>query len=406
MKWKRDSETERGGVVRLFFVALMLLVGSTCTDTPEQVSVTVSGDTTWVRIPEAIEEAPVAEVEVLWQDDDLDRPTHVLQVADRLFVADRTRIHVVTVDGEHLATAGRDGQGPTEFGSIAGLGLVGGEVVALDVRNARYATLDSLGAVVATRPSTAEGSFMNPHLGDPSAFQSWDGGIVQRLDGNLGMDGWDKGISTAVVWASVSEDSVSVLRSWDGFPWMDAGYFVGPESAYPAQHLIAIGDSGRVAWSDGVEACISLFRLADEGVVRSCREGERFPVSAEMRRIAPEVIDASPDRAAAVLELAEAQSMPDLVPSFDRLRYGEDGRIWARVLGADAPRVHPTLARDAGPDVYPETRLWEAVDQEGRPAGRVRLPRAFEPRVFTEDRVYGLWELPTGEQALARAVLR
>lgn len=391
------------GVWVLGILAAGCVVG--CGDDSSSVRTEVVGDTTWVRIPDPGMEAPVAEVEVLWRDDRLERPTHIVRLGERLVVADRTRVHLLSLDGAHIATEGRAGQGPTEFGYIGGLGRVGDTVVAVDLRNERYAWLNEEGAVAATRSRVRDARYINPDLAEPAAFGAWDGGILERLDTNLGVDGMDHGMPTAVVWSSLTADSTAVIRRWDGVPWVQTSYFVGRESAYSARNLVAVGDSGWVAWADGLEPCVLLFRADRSGVVRSCRERSRRPVTAEMRRVSPDLVDPASDRADAVIELARAQTMPDLVPSLDALRFGDDGRVWSRVLGEDAPAIHPVLANEAGDDAFPATRLWEAIDREGRPAGRVRLPRAFAPRLFARDRVYGFLELPTGELTVAQVIL-
>lgn len=376
-----------------------------CVDDTPHVTTTVVGDTTEVRIPDGGMEAPTAVVEVLWRDDRLERPTHLTKLGDRLYVGDRTRIHLLSTAGEYIATEGRDGAGPTEFGYIGGLGAVGDGLVAVDLRNQRHARLDSLGVVVGTRARGRHSRFINPDLGGGAAFGVWNGGIVERLDTNLGVDGFEGGMPSALVWASLEGDSVAVIRAWGDVPWIQTSYFVGRASAYSARGLVAIGDSGRVAWSDGLEPCLLLLRLDRSDVTRSCWERSRRPVTASMRRVSLDVIDPASDQADAVLELAQAQTMPDLVPSLDALRFGDDGRVWARVLGEDAPELHPALATAVGDEAFPPTRLWEALDASGRPAGRVRLPTAFAPRLFTDDRVYGFLELPSGELTIAQAVL-
>lgn len=385
-------------------VVFGVLLGG-CADAASTVRIDVVGDTTRVRIPDAGMEATVATVDILWRDDRLERPTHVVRLGNRLVVADRARVHVVTAEGTHIATEGRGGEGPTEFGYIGGLGRVGDAVVAVDVGNGRYVWLNDDGLVVSTRPRTRDPRYINPDLAEPSAFGSWGDGILERLDTNLGIDGMEGGMPTAVVWSSLADDSSAVVRRWDGVPWIQTSYFVGRASAYSARNLVAVGDSGWVAWSDGLEPCVLLLRVDRPEVVRSCRERSRREVTAEMRRVTPDLVDPASDRADAVLELARAQSMPELVPSLDALRFGDDGRVWARVLGEDAPEIHPVLANEVGDDAFPPSRLWEAVDLEGRPAGRVRLPRAFAARLFTEDRVYGFLELPSGELTLAQAIL-
>jgi hypothetical protein len=103
-------------------------------------------------------------------------------------------------------------------------------------------------------------------------------------------------------------------------------------------------------------------------------------------------------------DLGDGAAASDRLPSYDNIVFGEDGRLWIRALGADAPDVHPALYAFTDVELSSHRR-WEALDADGHPAGAVLLPRSFNPALFGTDEVWGFRTLETREVVLARASL-
>jgi hypothetical protein len=137
-------------------------------------------------------------------------------------------------------------------------------------------------------------------------------------------------------------------------------------------------------------------------MLRVCRDRPRVPLGGGVRGASIAGLDIDPRFVESYARAVEDQELGDAYPSYDRLAFGEDGRLWVRTVGGDAPDVHPTLL-GVTPDVPPWPRRWEAYGIDGRPAGAVVLPPDFDPRIFTETAAYGFLELPTGEVAVGRA---
>ena len=368
----------------------------------------VRGDTTFITIPQGVDPAAVVveRVETIWQDDRLGRPTAVVISEERLAVADQDRLHLLTTGGDYLGTAGTRGSGPEEFGSITAIGAVDDTIVIFDSRNSRLAVLDFEGRFLEARRIQPDTSF--PRARSDAQLRFWNGGILQVADEIVY---FDRPTRSALLWRSMVDDSTYVIGAWDDLQWVNVGRMsigrgsvpiIGAASAFPPRALIAVSDDGRYALGDGLEYCLSLHRLGGPEVVEICRERPRLAVSDTMLRVPVSDLGFDPAFAAG-LASSRVQEVEKLVPSYDRVMFSEDGILWVRGLGEDAPHLHPALPESARKAAAPPYRRWEALGLEGLPAGAVLLPADFDPQLFRGDQAFGLLELESGELVVALA---
>ncbi len=385
----------RPSAALLLGLALFACSGEGRSSDPRTISRQQMGDTTLVTIPRGLDTTAVVvdSVRILWQDPALERPRALAIADDQVVIGDPTKLHFLTRDGAYRAGAGRPGEGPEDFGSVLSVGVAGDTVAALDSRNHRIALLDT-GAVFrnSVRYAPSDG-FVNPRSG--AALRFYDGGVLLLMTENVHLD---RSTKAGLAWLPLSGGPSRILRTWDDIRWMDAEGVLVPDRVFGPRAHVAVSADGRIAWGDGLDYCVELSNLKAPSVLRVCRERPRSPLTSGARDVSVSGLELLPEVGAAIAR----QAMPESFPSFDRLLFAEDGRLWVRALGAEGPDAHPSLVRWKE-DALPSLRRWEALDPTGAPAGAVLLPDAFDPMVFDGEAAFGFLELVTGELVLAVA---
>lgn len=379
--------------------SLTLLLLAACADDPAgEIQATTSrvSNTVVVTSSGAPDTIRVDSVGVLWRSSELRNPRGLLGFADRLAVADPTRVHFLSRSGEHLETVGREGEGPGEFGSIRLLGPLGGDTLAVhDARNARISFLSAEGALLGSDRATWVTPFVNPR---GSRLARVNGGVVSFWEENVHTD---RPTRTALVWRDLEEDSIAVLRRWDGPQWTEVGgRLIAHTELFPPLLLGAVAPDGRIAVGDGLSYCIEVGEPGAETVQRWCRDRPRVAVGEGIRNPALEGLDDS--RRQVIEAVIRDQEIGESLPSFEALRFDSDGRLWVRTLGPSRAEIHPYLLNDF-PERGPTRHAWDVFDREGRLLVTVELPATFDPRVLKADRLFGFSELSTGEIVIATA---
>lgn len=378
--------------------SLVLLLAACADDPAGELRATTSrvGDTVVVTSSGAPDTIRVDGVGVLWRSPELRNPRGVIGLADRLVVADPTRLHVLSRRGEHLETVGREGEGPGEFGSIRLLGRLGGDTLAVhDAGNARISFLSAEGELLGSVRATWVTPFVNPR---GSRLARANGGVVSFWEENVHTD---RPTRTALVWRDLGADSIAVLRQWDGPQWAEVGgQFIAHTELFPPLVVGAVAPDGRIAVGDGLSYCIEIGEPGAETVQRWCRDRQRVAVGEGIRNPALEGLEGP--RRQVIEAVMRDQEIGESLPSFDTLRFDSDGRLWVRTLGPSRAEIHPYLLNDF-PERGPTRHAWDVFDREGRLLVTVELPATFDPRVLEADRLYGFSELPTGEIVIAGA---
>lgn len=333
----------------------------------------------------------------VWQDDGLGRVGFMVRFPDgTLAVSERDRIHLV--GGGTARTIGRRGDGPGEFRAIYGLLRSGDTLVAWDAGQRRLSWIGRDGTVHRTALVTPPGSVANA---EPTIGLA-EGRLLLAGRGPIQV-GTPMELSVAAI--RLETGDTSVVATVAGETFAQVGGTLAAEELFGPRGSAAIGAGGQVAIGDGVEYCVLMTRA--DGARRACRDWARVPVTDAVRR--PD-LGALAARAGLNDEtrelfagiLASTRVGPRRT-SWDRLRWGDDGRLWVRVVDSAQAEVHPFFLR------FPETRpaafRWDAFAPDGRLELQLRIPSAFQPLVFTADSAFGTLELPTGELVIAAAAL-
>lgn len=290
---------------------------------------------------------------------------------DAVFVADRLNceIRVFDLDGAHLRTLGRCGEGPGEltewFFSVA---WVGDRLLALDFGNGRIGEFSAEGEWLGQRRIRAGlggGSMQRLHLVGPNeayAFQFAEAG-----HGPLYVGHDVEGLTRDSVPAVLSSEGTVVCSYRDG--WVSS--FTVPFGASRVRHpgpggtkYSAMTDEYRIALTRGDDT----LRVIE-------REMPAEPITDEEWEAGNqefwEFLDETPDASCE----PRRPERPDAKPLIDEIWVAPDGRLWVEVV------------RSAG-------NHWEIFDADGVLLGRIpaqerrestgsdtRLPPAFAPAV-------------------------
>ena len=374
-------------------MAVWTLIGCGAPSDSGEIVREVRSDTTFVVVPDIPLPDDEALVEVLWASDSLERPNLIAIRGDLLVVGDRTRLHLFDLGSGTVESIGREGEGPGEFMDVAAIGFDADTLVVVDTRSSRITHISLAGALLGTEELVRAGAYPNPEPAG-SGLRIMEGGMLMVATSNVSLR---TGIGTAVV---VTGSDARVLRTWAGSPRIDNGV-IGPEDAFGDAVSVALGVDGTIVSGKGRDYCFEIAPPVGALTV-VCRERARTPVSSEMRRVYREGLEGPEQFLDAVVDLSRAQTMPDVVPSFDDIRVGSEGLIWVRVAGPTLPDVHPTLVMYE-PRAGHRPQVWERFTVEGEPAASVRFPSNFDPIVFGSGEAFGFLESDIGELHLARA---
>jgi len=316
-----------------------------------------------------------------------------------LLIGDGTRIHIVPLSGSPALTVGRDGEGPGEFRYIVSVGVdEAQDLIVLDGALDRLSRFTRSGEFLGTSRVTPVPGLVNPTRSGQSLIP-WRGGILATWSGFSQVERIAK---VGLLWHSLKADTAAVLQTWPDVQLERQMDFVLSPEVFPARPVIGLGKEGQVAAGNGLDYCFHLSAPGGEDVTRVCREWSRAEVGRGIRFPDPSVIE-DPSRRDLAQRVIDFQDPGTLLPSFDRLRFGEDGAIWVRTLGPELAEVHPAIL-SRRPDLGPRQRSWDVFDRTGRLRVTVLLPREFDPRVMMNDHVFGFLEMDTGEIVVGEAV--
>lgn len=355
----------------------------------QEVQREVHGDTTVLLSTGAPDTLVLSNVRILWQSDELGRPGPMALAGDRLVIGDGTRLHIVPVSGGAAVSVGQEGGGPGDFASINLVGALGDTLIVFDRRNSRIAYYSSAGEFLHTARLTMPRQFMNPVSAGP--LTAWRGGFL--LEG-MGLGVFTNGApAMGILWLDAAVDTATVIEEHTSEQLVDLGGIYTTRQMFPPWPIFAIGPGPRIAMGDGLDYCVTVRSLADHGIRRLCRDRPRAAVGSGIRHPDLSVIK-DEQRRQHYQAMLEHQEIGSELPSYDVLRFAEDGSLWVRTVGADLANLAPQV-RSLLPG--PKEREWDVFDPEGRLLHTVRLPSTFDPRVMTNTEIYGFYELDSGE---------
>lgn len=339
---------------------------------------------------------------IVWRSDSLSRPIGVAAVAGQLAVLDHDRIFVVSPAGALVRVLGRNGDGPGEFRSPQAFGVSGDTLLVLDRGNLRLSAFAQANVFAGSQTITPAGEQTGDVAGNSLAVR--DGALVTS---------WTSGMvhigpppqPTTVLWQPLNGAAADTLDVMLGVIWkqLSPGN-LGPDRLFGPVPMAAVDRDGRVATTDGLAYCIRIVAHNQATIRRICRQWTPVPVTNAVTHPdwgAITKVAEIPDQRRGMLQSAIA-AMPagDRRNSIDRLRWDGSGRLWVRVVDSLQANLHPWLLGQFA-ELRPPHYQWDVFGADGRQLTEVRLPSRFDPQAFVGDTVYGIYELETGERALA-----
>ncbi|HUF51882.1 MAG TPA: hypothetical protein VMN60_13740 [Longimicrobiales bacterium] len=285
-------------------------------------------------------------------------------------------VRVFSPDGERLRTIGRSGQGPGEFSSPGGIGLLGDTLWVHDGTARRLTWFGPSGDVLFTTPALGtpvESGQQGLSLMIVPRYPQPDGLIESELSRVVVMgrrilpyrypvvrfDRQGQLVDT-LRWET-ADDDVAIYRVGDG-----DGYAPALRPRAPLEQAMA-GGTVRVAWSvpdGGTDGVIRAVRLGPTGDTIYDRQLRYVPVP-----VPPSVLDslvAGPTSLAGMMGVSEAEmeravrgavQLPDHRPPIRLVHAGSDGTLWLQLN---------TPATDVSE--------WVMLADDGAPRGRFSLP--------------------------------
>lgn len=382
-------------------VILIGACGADREDAPLMVRQEVRGDTAVVISSGEPPLFSASAVQVTWRSDELGDPRSMAQLGRHLVVGDGYRVHVLNSEGAHQRSFGTRGEGPGELQRVFSVGGFGEDTIAVFDVGLRRVSLYSLdGRFFDSRRATPEPPFVNPSWHGPPLVRHGPG-VLWTATENVTPGEPNR---VAVIWHDLDADSTALLEVWDGmvFELLSGGVF-GPKELFPSRAIVAVGDQGQIAEGDGLDYCMSVRRVDEPEIGMWCREIPRVRIGAAIRSPDLALLEGVPQAELARGYLGD-QDPGELLPHFDQILFSESGDLWVRTYDQALADIHPGIVVWR-PDLAPPYRHWEVFDSDGGLVRRVRLPYSFQPRVISDDGVFGFWPLETGEITIGRALL-
>ncbi len=284
-----------------------------------------------------------------------------------VFVGDAINgeVRVFGLDGEHLRTFGRHGEGPGEFQSIYSLAWVGGRLLVYDPGLGRIGEFSAEGEWLGQRRT--EGGW----TGSPARLRIYHVGPDEFF--RLTFSRYDE----TSLWlgyrgSGEAADTVPFLVAEDDLPGRvepvfceaesSIGFFAAPFASGFVQHP-ASGGVMVSAWGYFYRIAVTAAATGDTLRVIE-RTATPVPVTDEEWAVGNAEYDEFRERFADADCQPRGFSRPDRKPFIDELYMAPDGRLWVEAIRADG-------------------HYWEFFDAEGRLLGSVPAPAYKERSVPT-----------------------
>jgi hypothetical protein len=321
-----------------------------------------------------------------------------------------------------------------QFGNIGGIApLSDGRLVVLDQQAQNLRVYDAAGRFVATFASRGSGpgeldgaTTVLSGPADTTYVPGWGGVDIFAPDGeSVGSYGLDRLWGRPDFWATMPSGRLFHLKkpSMPGQPRADSldsiielgseGIAIDTLFRMPPGEGVTFAPSGRVllrmyarepiwqpygddgfllGWNDEY----TIYHYGTDGsLLRIIRKPlERREVSPTDESVVTEVLS----RAWSALGMPpqgvewykDGLSFEPYFPAFSRVLVGPEGTVWVQHLLAPSQ-----LTAEGHKPTYPYVEIgsdeWAVFDADGRFMGSIDFPRNYEPLLFRESRVYGIW---------------
>jgi hypothetical protein len=317
---------------------------------------------------------------------------------DRIFVLDgqAQHIQVYSPDGVYQQTVGGPGSGPGELRARMALLMGPGDTLIVpDGQNLRFNRYAPDGS--------SDGSFrMVIEDGIPMGFKVTSSGVIAEQIRPI--------VRPDQPATEVRTDAI-VLVATDGNIIDTLVTFPSGRSFSPEGNLIHAAEA---AW-DLTDSLGLVLGISDEYRIGFHFGGRLERILAKPFARTPvgdrdkEVVWNYVERAWAQYGASEEQKerlrnrikFADFFPAFQEVMVGPAGTIWVQHVQAASELSEEEFASFNIPQDF-GAPVWDVFDSEGRFLGAVTTPRRFTPRLFSEDKIYGVWRDELDVQYMVR----
>lgn len=300
-------------------------------------------------------------------------------------------------DGEMVARAGSEGEGPGEFQRLSGLArLPGDSVLAWEALEPRVSVFGPDGSFIRSfrleePPSNLEGAPEDASVARPTSRARFaDGSLLAQGNQVMGAEGLAGGGTRSVPRIFLRYDPDGSYRDFLAvYPGASRWIQVDMESGSirsiriesllfgTGTHSAATADAWYVGHSDRYEIAARRPDGTITRLVRRRHEPEEITDADVDARIETrlEGVD-DPSARADRREIFTEMPVPETLPAFDDLTVSRDGHLWVQDY------------RKPGEPPPP----WSVFAPDGRWLGDVQLPERFDPMWIDEEVVAGVWE--------------
>lgn len=295
-----------------------------------------------------------------------------------VYVADGqpTIVRMYDSDGTFVRNIGRQGQGPGEFVSAPGLGVLpSGTLVTRDPRGSRVSLFLDGGEYLDSFPVVPGGRMLTIDREGNVYVQLFEGDVVLV---KYSIEGEELGRVTFPP-QDMAGASTFGLGSGEGniFP-------------FPTETRSAWSPLGYLVTGRNDVYDIELRK--PEGAVHLTRDVAPVPVGGEEHAEWEAFRQTLVERARARSRDTEYEPIPEVKPFFRRLYVGDDGRIWIfRYVAAEKrDDIEPLPDRPERPLLtWREPWTYDVFDPDGTFLGAVVVPEGLQPYVFRGEQIWG-----------------
>jgi hypothetical protein len=304
-----------------------------------------------------------------------------------IYVLDQQAQHiqVYSPDGIYERTVGTRGGGPGEL--LAGMALLiapGDTLLVPDGQNLRFSRYAPDG-------SSAGSTKMVIEEGRPMGFRATASGVIAEQIRPLMLPNQPaiENPEDAIVLLANDGTVTDTLMTFSSGESLSATGFTlfAPEPAWDItenlQLVFGINDDYRIGlYSDGRPERILVKPFEHQPVGEADKEVVRNELTRRMTQYG-----ASPEQ---ITRNLSRFHFADQFPAFNVLAAGSMGTIWVqRVLPLSQLDEGALASIGSAEDIGAPD--WDVFDAQGRYLGVVRMPQGFTPRLFREDKIYGVW---------------
>ncbi len=310
---------------------------------------------------------------------------------DRLYVLDAQaqEIRVFSPEGEFLQRIGRPGEGPGELrGAIYVVMGTGDTLFVPDTQNQRLNRFTTDGtALTSVRMSIEDGL--------PAVFQSTDAGVIAVQIRPLSLPNRPAPDSMDVIVRLESSGSLGdTLMRFPSGQTLNLGGATPEINLYSAEPAWQLRNDGKILFGVNDQYRVSLYG-ADGALERIITKPfQREPVSQRDKDAILGFMEGMWRDAgvppALLQQLRTMVHFGEFFPAFSAIQSGLEGTTWIQHVQSAAALSDEeledfNLIEDSG---APE---WDVFDADGRFLGVVAMPPRFAPRLFRDDKIYGVW---------------